>query len=292
MILAFIYIVLASVLSGMTFYYGGFSSSLQWIWLPFVLAFAYFWGLFLLHAIAMAFFSFCVNHSKKERYEPNPFGMWMLGETCHILLWLFRVRMHATGLGKVPGEGRRFMLVSNHLSGFDHVGLISLFVNATLICVSKKQNLDVILAGGWIRFSGYIAIDQNDVVKGTEAMELAGRYLKEGVCSVAIAPEGTRNKDFPNPELLPFHPGSFQMAYASGCPIVVFAIQNTNAILRRFPFRSTDVYFDCVGVLEYEEYKDLSPHDLAEKTRGMILRRFEHKSARFYHLAPKKKKNE
>ena len=292
MVLSVILIVLASLGAVATYYFGGFTNSIQWIWLPFVLGFAYFWGLFLLHAIYMAIFAFFVNHSKKTDYKPNRYGMWMLGQTCYVLFWLFRVRLHATGLGKVPGPERKFMLVSNHLSGFDHVGLISLFVRHRMICVSKKENLDVILAGGWIRYSGYIAIDQTDVVSGTKAMALAGSYIAEDVCSVAIAPEGTRNKNFPDPELLPFHPGSFQMAYASQCPIVVFAIQNTNAILRRFPLRPTDVYFDCVGVLEYEEYKDLSPHDVAELTRGMIAKRFEKKGARFYHLKPKKKKEE
>lgn len=284
MALTLILILLGSVLSGLTFYYGGYYHSLVWVWLPFALAIAYFWGLFLVHALYMAAFSFVIKHRKKDDYKPNRYAMWMLGETCYILMIFFHVRVHATGLGKIPSPKTKFMLVSNHLSGFDHIGLISLFVKHHMVCVSKVKNLDTPVAGGWIKYAGYLSIVQDDVVSGTKLIERAGQYIADDVCSVCIAPEGTRNKKFPEPEYLPFHPGSFQMAYASHCPIVVFAIQNTNCILKRWPFRGTDVYFDCVAVIDYEDYKGLSPAELAKKVEYYIGRRFEQKRARFYHL--------
>ncbi len=292
MTLTVILVILASALSGVTFYYGGYYHSMAWVWLPFALAIAYFWGLFLVHALYMAAFSFIIKHSKKEDYKPNRYAMWMLGETCHILLMLFRVRVHATGLGKIPSPKTKFMIVSNHLSGFDHVGLISCFVRHRMICVSKMKNLSTPVAGGWIKFAGYLNIVQDDVVSGTKLIERAGEYIKEGNCSVCIAPEGTRNKDFPEPEILPFKPGAFQMAYIARCPIVVFAIQNTNCVLKRFPLRGTDAYYDCVAVIDYEDYKDLTPAELAKKVEGYIARRFEQKRARFYHLKPKKAEEE
>ena len=272
-----------------TFFLGNFHVTFEWVWLPFLLTFIYFWALYLVWLLLMALFSFGVNRHKGKEYKPNRFAMWVLSETCFILLILFRVRFHATGMGKVPDPKTKFMLVSNHLSGFDHVGLISLFVKHKMVCVSKRGNEKFILASGWIKKAGYLSIDQGNVLSGTAVIEKAGRYIAEDVCSVCIAPEGTRNKSFPEPELLPFHPGSFQMAYQSHCPIVVFAIQNTNAIFKRFPLRPTDVYFDCVGVIEYEDYKSLTPAELANKARGMIERRFEQKRARFYHFKPKAK---
>ena len=289
MALTLILIFLASCLSGLTFYYGGYYQDLVWIWLPFALAIAYFWGLFLVHALYMAFVSFIIKRRKKDDYKPNRYAMWMLGETCFILLMFFRVRAHATGLGKIPSPKTKFMVVSNHLSGFDHVGLLSAFVRHRLVCVSKDKNLNTPVAGGWIKLAGFLNIKQDDVVSGTKLIERAGEYIKSGNCSVCIAPEGTRNKEFPNPEFLPFKPGAFQMAYISHCPIVVFAIQNTNAILKRWPFRGTDAYYDCVAVIEYEDYKDLTPAELAKKVEGYIARRFEQKNARFYHIKRKEK---
>ncbi|MCR5348304.1 MAG: 1-acyl-sn-glycerol-3-phosphate acyltransferase [Bacilli bacterium] len=285
-----ILILIASILSGLTFYYGGFYQSVSWLWLPFILALVYFWGLFLVYALCLAAYGQALKRHPEKTFPPTRFPQWLLSETCYVLFWLFRVRFHASGVGKIPSPKTTFMIVSNHLSGFDHVGLASLFVRHRFVCVTKQANADVIAAGGLIRRAGYLSIVQGDILSGTKVIEKAGAYIRDNVASVCIAPEGTRNKDFPNPTVLPFHPGSFQMAYIAQCPIVVFAIQNTNAILRRYPFRWTDVYFDCVGVLEYEEYKDLSPAQLAEKTRNMILRRFEQKEARFYHLPPKKQK--
>ena len=163
MLLAILLLLLSSCLSILTFHFGRFYTSMQWIWLPFALIFAYFWALFLIHVLYMGLFSFCVNHSKKKEYRPSRYAMWMLGETCYILGWLFRVRMHATGLGKIPDRKTKIMIVSNHLSGFDHVGLISLFVRHKMICVSKEQNERFIVAGGWIRYAGYLSIKQNDI---------------------------------------------------------------------------------------------------------------------------------
>ena len=288
MTLTLILIALSITLSIVTYIYGGFYESLIWVWLPFALMLLYFWALFFLHALYMAAFSFVTKRIKNLPQKPRRYGMWMLSQTCYILSFFFRVRLHATGLGKLPDPKTKFMIVSNHLSGFDHVFLISIFAKHRMVCVSKNANLDVILAGGWMRYAGYLYIDQNDMLSGTKVIEKAGQYIKDGLCSVCIAPEGTRNKTFPEPELLPFHPGSFAMAYQSKCPIAVFAIQNTNCIFKRWPLRHTDVYFDCVGVLEYEEYCNLTQKELAEKTRGLIARRFEQKHARFYHLKPKK----
>ena len=292
MTLTAILIVLAVALSGVTYYFGGYISDLIWIWLPFVLAYAYFWGLFFLYVLYLAFYAHLILRYGKPEYEPSPRHMWVLSQITFVCNMFFRVRFHATGLGKIPDRKTNFMVVSNHLSGFDHVGLISIFPNRRIVFVHKEGISKVILAGGLIRRAGYLSIKQGDVLSGTKVIEKAGKYISEGICSVGIAPEGTRNKDFPEPEILPFHPGSFQMAYDAKCPIVVFAIQNTNCILRRFPFSPTDVYFDCVAVIEYEDYKNLSSAELAEKARGYIVRRFEQKRARFYHLKPKKQKTE
>lgn len=287
MTLMLILFFLSAVGSLWTYIGCGLYESMLWVWVPFALVIAYFWGLFLVWVLTMGLFSFGVNRHKDKEYPPNRFAMWVLGETCFILMILFRVHFHATGMGKVPEPNRKFMIVSNHLSGFDHVGLIALFVKHRMICVSKRGNEKFIVASGWIKKAGYLSIDQGDILSGTRIIEKAGKYISEGTCSVCIAPEGTRNKNFPEPEVLPFHPGSFQMAYQAKCPIVVFAIQNTNMILKRFPLRRTDVYFDCVGVIEYEDYQSLTPAELAAKAKGLIERRFEQKRARFYHVKRK-----
>ena len=292
MALTLIILFLASALAGVTYYFGGYHNSIFWIWLPFVLALAYFWAIFLVYACALGIVSTIVKHGDKQERLPNRFAMWILAETCYVLSLFFRISVHGNGLGKLPDKNTPFMLVSNHLSGMDHGYLFSRIPGYKIICVSKKDNEKSPFAGGWIKLAGYLPIDQNDMVGGAKVIEKAASYIANGTCSVAIAPEGTRNKTFPDPELLPFKAGAFDMAYKSHCPIVVFAIQNTNCVLKRFPLRHTDVYFDCVARLEYDEYKDLTPAELAERCRALIMRRFDQKRARFYHVKPKKSQKE
>lgn len=278
--------LLAAILSILTYYFGEFYVDIVNIWFFVLFLALYFLGILLLYIFFVVGLGLKYQRSPR-RYAPSRFGMWIICQTCFIVLLFTRCRVHASGLGKLD-KNRSFMIVSNHLSAFDHIGFMSMFHGMDVIAVSKKANEEMFGIGGWIKRAGFLAIDQTDMVSGTETIAKAGGYLSENIASVMIAPEGTRNKTFPEPLILPFHPGSFAMAYQSKAPIALFAIQNTNAVFHRFPLHMTDLYYDCVGVLEYDEYKDMTPHDLSLKCHDLILARLEKKKARFYHLKKKK----
>ena len=53
--------------------------------------------------------------------------------------------------------------------------------------------------------------------------------VKSGI-SIMIFPEGTRNKNESELDLLPFHEGSFKIATKSGCPIIPVSINNSSAL--------------------------------------------------------------
>ena len=276
-----ILLLLSSLISGGIAYASGLFASLTWIWaLPLIILGIYFVLVFIYAVIVISMGLYYQRRSR--RYGPNRFAAWVLSETCYLFLFLFRCRLHGSGFGKLDKK-RSFMIVSNHLSALDHMGLVTLLHGYDLIGISKKDNEAMFSFGGWIKRAGYLPIDQHDMKSGTEVISMAGQYLKRDMCSVMIAPEGTRNKTYPEPIMLPFHPGSFQMAFDSHAPIAVIAIQNTYAMWQRFPLHMTDLYFDVVAVIEYEEYKDLSPNELANKCRDLILARLEKKMARSYH---------
>ena len=288
MTLVIIFGILSALATALTYTYGGLYKDIVFFWLVPVLLFAFFWACFAIYAIIVLAMGLKYQRSPR-RYAPSRFGMWVLSQTCFFVLLITRCRVHASGLGKLDKK-RSFMIVSNHLSAFDHIGFMSIFHGMDVIAVSKKANEEMFSIGGWIKRAGFLAIDQTDMVSGAEIINRAGVILKDNIASVMIAPEGTRNKTFPNPIMLPFHPGSFAMAYQSQAPIALFAVQNTNAVFHRFPLHMTDLYYDCVAVLEYEEYKDLTPNELSVKCHDLVLARLEKKNARFYHL--KKKKGE
>ena len=290
MALSVLLFFLSAILTGVTFYFGGFYQNIIWIWILPVLLFAFFWAGFALFALWGVALGLKYQRSGK-RYAPSRFGMWVLSQTCFVVLLLCRCRVHASGLGKIDMKKRSYMIVSNHLSAFDHVGFVSIFHGLDVIAVSKKANEEMFGIGGWIKRAGYLAIDQNDMVGGAEIISRAGNLLQDNISSVMICPEGTRNKDFPEPVMLPFHPGSFHLATDAKAPIALFALQNTNAIVKRFP-SATHIYIDCVGLIEPEEYQNLSMRELSEHCQGLIARRLEQKKARFYHLKRKKDQEE
>ena len=261
-----------------------------WIWVWPLSTLLYFFLLLLVYLIYVAIFAVVyAKFSGKVPEKPRPYGMFILSQTSWILIRIFGGWPTFSGWGKLPPIKKKFCLVSNHVSGWDHIGLMAFMSGRRFVCVSKEENMNVFGAGGWMTYTGYPYLKQGDIKGGAEVVERAGKLIKDDICSVAIAPEGTRNKAFPEPMILPFHPGSFQMAVEAKCPIVVIAIQNTNALMKRFP-KPTRLYYDCVAVLEYEDYKDMSLAEIATYCHDRILDRLEKKSSRIYHF--KKKEEE
>ena len=99
---------------------------------------------------------------------------------------------------------------------------------------------------------------------------------KSGI-SICIFPEGTRNKNKDELELLPFHEGSFKIASKSGCAIIPMAMNNTAEIFEAHmpKIKSTHV------VLEYGKpiyVKELSKEDqrhLGTYTQNIIYEMLE-----------------
>lgn len=88
------------------------------------------------------------------------------------------------------------------------------------------------------------------------------KMLEDNECSVAVYPEGTRN--FTNETLLPFKYGCFHLAIKSKRPIVVTTIKGTENIKNHLLTEIHKVDFDVLGVITYEQYKDLNTHEIGD----------------------------
>ena len=111
-----------------------------------------------------------------------------------------------------------------------------------------------------------------------EAIEL----MKCGI-SICIFPEGTRNKNADDLELLPFHDGSFKIASKTGCAIIPMALNNTVEIFEAHmpKIKSTHVVLEYgkpiyVKDLPKEDQKHLGAytqniiHDMLEKNKPLV----------------------
>lgn len=177
-------------------------------------------------------------------------------------------RVHAVVSGQdlLPREGR-FLWVCNHRSAFDPVVTADRLRDYNIAFLSKPSNMDLPGIARLAWGAGFLAIDRENDREALKAILKAADFLKRGVCSIGLYPEGTRTK---TGKLLPFHAGSFKIAQRGNAPIVLAAIQGTENVGRDFPFRPTHVTLDILEVIPVETVKAMNTQELSTYCRNRI----------------------
>ena len=176
------------------------------------------------------------------------------------------IRPHIRGLEKLPEDGR-FFLVCNHRSFFDPCVTIDRLRRWNIAFISKPSNLQLPLIGRIGHAAGYLSIDRENNREALKTILQAADYLKRGLCSMAVYPEGTRSR---TEEMLPFHAGCFKVAQRADVPLVVAAIRGTEKVRKNFPFKKTDVVLDILEVLDPERVKAMSTNELSDYSRALM----------------------
>ena len=260
MIFTIIYIILALGIDALIFILTGLYNYPWFYWVP-VLAFPLLYALLFLLTLGVLFIvSKCIN-TKKEVTKPDVVARFFVTQIVHQIHFFLGVHTKKSGFYKIP-KGQPYLIVYNHISNFDPMLIMDHLYKDKVICVTKPENINAPIAGPFIHKAGYIAIDRENATEGTKAILKAVDYINKGYGIIAISPEGTRSK---SGELLPFHPGSFQIGYRAQVPIVLCGFKNTNKIHKNVMKRITRVNMDILGVYPYEEYKDIPSKDFAEQ---------------------------
>lgn len=191
---------------------------------------------------------------------------WMMT----FLRWLLavcRVKIRTVNMDIVPREGE-FLLVGNHRSAFDPLTTLVAMEEWPLAFISKPENIYKLFLGPAPYKCCFLPIDRENPRNAIKTINTAAARMKAHACSYGIYPEGTRTRDG---RLGEFKPGSFKAAQKARVPVVVVAAQGSEAVLKRFPWRSTTVTLSFLAVIDADTVKATKTHELAEQVRGMLL---------------------
>ncbi len=223
-----------------------------------VLTLLFFFGLLL--------WSFCIDKKKPVTRVHHGYR-WMIAEVMRFILLLGRVRVHAEGVEQVD-RTKPFLLVANHKSNFDPFAAVQAFKGTELVYICKPSIFKIPLAGSFAHMSGFLSLNREDNREGFKTIMRAIEILKDEQTSVAVYPEGTRNKT--DATLLPFRAGAFSMAKRANAPIVVAVTEHTEDVAHRFLLRHTDVTFKVLDVIPCEQIANLRTTEISDTVHAQM----------------------
>lgn len=205
---------------------------------------------------------------KKETEKNSKFFRWLLDGYTWFAMVLLKIKVHVKGMENVP-ENTRFLLVQNHYSNYDPIVTWFIFKKYDLAFVSKPENFKVPFFGKLISRCCFMAIDRENPRNAVKTVDKAAKLLKANEVSVAIYPEGTRNKSYVG--LLPFHNSVFKIAQKGNVPIVVVGVSGAEKIHKNTPWKKTDVYLEVLQVLDTETVQSMRTNEIGEITSQKLL---------------------
>lgn len=186
------------------------------------------------------------------------------------ILWTTGAKVTVIGEENVPKD-QAVLFIANHRSYFDILLTYSRCKRLTGY-VAKKEMEKTPLLNIWMKNLHCLFLDRENIKEGLKTILKGIELIKAGV-SICIFPEGTRNTNEDELDMLPFHEGSFKMAQKTGCPIIPIALNNTAEIFENHMPR----FKPCHVVVEYRQpiiVSELSKEDqkhLGTYTQKIIL---------------------
>ena len=160
-----------------------------------------------------------------------------------------------------------YVMVANHQSLLDILVLFRLFRHYKW--VSKVENFRVPLVGWNMSLNDYIELKRGDRTSVVKMMGACRATLAEGN-SIMMFPEGTRSLDG---RMRAFKTGAFELAKASGRPILPIVLNGTSNALPKRGFVLQGRHPIHISILEEisaEEFADESVEKLTERVRDLI----------------------
>lgn len=233
-------------------------------------------ALFLLY-VGFLFVCWLFVNPKKLYDKNSKFYRKVLNDNTAFWLWFLRVKVHVSGLEKLPKNTKKIVFVSNHRSNYDPVVTWLALKNWQPAFISKQSNFKIPFFGRFIRKCCFMPINRTSPKEAIKTVNHASKLLNLGEVSIGVYPEGTRNKT-KDKTLLPFHNGVFKIAQRGDASLAIVCVRGTENIHKRVIFRKTDVYVDVLDLLDADKIKNSSTEILGKYVQEKLTERLENKN--------------
>lgn len=177
--------------------------------------------------------------------------------------------------GEILREERGAVIVSNHQSMFDILGLFNVWqVAGKLTIVARKEVFYVWPFGIAAWLTGIVFIDRvNGRIANKQLVEQSDLINKKKT-KIWIFPEGTRNK---KPDtLLPFKRGAFRLAIACQAPVIPIVFSPYHFVdAEKKIFGQGKIIVTAMDPIPTEGMTEKDIDTLMEKTRDVMVKQFE-----------------
>lgn len=176
-----------------------------------------------------------------------------------------KVHVNVSGRDNLPKD-QSFIFFPNHQGFFDVLAIIAV-CDTPFSVVYKKQLKHLPFLSNVFKCLKSVDIDRDDLRQSLMVINDMANKVKDGKNFLIFA-EGTRSRN--GNSLLPFKGGTFKAAYKAKCPVVPVALIDTYKV---FDTGSTDevtVSVKFLPPIEYDDYKNLKTHELADLVHDNI----------------------
>ena len=203
--------------------------------------------------------------------DPNVLG-WSIRLCSKGVLFLFGIKVEFENFEEIK-KNQPAIFMGNHRSMLD-VMTFGARCPEDLVLIGKKELMWMPLFGFLMFASGQVLLDRQNLKKAVDALTEVARLVRAKGFSVAIAPEGTRNK---GGGLLPFKKGGFHLAVATGFPIVPMVSAPLQGIFDwdGRVIRSGTLRIRVLPPIHTTGLTSADVDSLIEKTRNEMLKAFE-----------------
>ena len=170
------------------------------------------------------------------------------------------LRLHQKNLAALPS---RYILIANHPSAFEDVGIPALF---DVVSLAKVQVADWFVVGRISQAAGTLYVDRDDPESRDQAIEVMVNTLNAGQ-NICLYPEGGCKGRRLFPE---FKSGAFEVSMRTGVPILpVFLHYEAQDDFewqgQTLPDRIRQMLFTVNNRANYYVFDPLEPKDYADK---------------------------